>query len=121
MPDKTQIGSGAEGLAAEFLRENGYKILERNYRSHYGEIDIIAVDGDCTVFVEVKFRSSRGFGWPQDSVVKRKQERIIRTALQYMKIKSLFGSKVRFDVVAVGPGAIEIFKDAFNSGLRKAY
>ena len=68
-------GKRSEIIAADFLKEKGYKILETNYKNVVGEIDIIAQDKDCIVFVEVKARLSQKFGHPLDAIDERKQEK----------------------------------------------
>ncbi|MCC8169758.1 MAG: YraN family protein [Oscillospiraceae bacterium] len=99
------IGDFGEDAAAEYLEENGYEILERNFRLKCGEIDIIAEKDGCTVFVEVKTRKGTCFGNPCEYVDKHKQERIRKTALCY--VKSL-ETDMRFDVIEV------IYKNAHD-------
>ena len=113
-------GRLGESLAAEFLVRQRYVIIERNYRKPYGEVDIIAQDGDTVVFVEVKTRKSLGFGSATEAVDVRKQRHISRIAQEYMQSRSLFGSPARFDVIAVQldsdnrPAAIDHIKNAFD-------
>lgn len=117
--DKRKIGSKGEESAAAYLERLHYKILERNYRSHFGEIDIIAKDRKDTVFVEVKSRSTRLFGSPQESVVREKRRRITLTAIDYVQRKHLENKPLRFDVVAIYPdSSIELIKNAFDAELR---
>ena len=80
-----ELGRYSEDRAVGFLNANGYKILERNYKSVFGEIDIIAEEGDSLVFVEVKSRSSPLFGPPYLKVNKKKRKNIIKSALSYLK------------------------------------
>lgn len=99
-----RIGLGKEGedLAAKLLKKDGYKIKERNYRSPAGEIDIIATDGDTLVFVEVKTRSNKSFGRPEEAVNVRKQQQIIKAAMHYLQQSvKLEERPARFDVVSV--------------------
>lgn len=77
----TLSGSEGESFAADYLIKNGYRILERNFRTPLGEIDIIARDGETLVFIEVKARSNARFGPPQLAVDHRKQVKISRVAL----------------------------------------
>lgn len=112
-----QLGRLGESLAAGYLKKKGYRILARNYRNRFGEIDIIARHGDAIVFVEVKARSSSGFGPSKAAVDARKQKRISMIALGYLKQTRNTGAKVRFDVVCVdtdskGTG-IELIANAF--------
>ena len=119
MPDKRQqFGSNSESLAAGYLKKNGYKILERNYRTPLGEIDIIARERKTIVFVEVKSRRSVRYGNPKWAVTPRKQRRISMVALQYLKTTRQMDNRARFDVVAVVSNRddpqIEIVKNAFE-------
>jgi len=113
-----QTGKLGEQMAAAYLQEAGYRILERNYRCPFGEIDMIAQDGDTLVFVEVKSRRSEKFGLPQLAVGSEKQRRISKISLYYLQNHRLGDSNVRFDVVAIllrslNP-QIELIKDAFE-------
>ena len=117
-PDpRRQLGDHGEDLAAAALKQQGYKILERNYVTPIGEIDLIAMEGKTVVVVEVKTRKSTRFGSPQESVSVTKQGRLRRLADYYLKAKRLPGSPVRFDVVAVTLAGdapqVEIIQDAF--------
>jgi putative transposase len=114
---RRQLGDHGEDLAAVTLKKNGYKILERNYTTPLGEIDLIARQGKTLVFVEVKTRKSLRFGSPQEAVSLNKQKRLRRLADYYLKQKRLQEIPVRFDVVAVtlaedGPD-VEIIPNAF--------
>jgi len=94
------IGQKGEDIAAHYLKEKGYKILHRNYRTPLGEADVIMADNDILVFVEVKTRSGTAFGEPFEAVDFRKQEKIRRIALYYLKLNKL-QKQVRFDVVSI--------------------
>lgn len=111
-------GRRGEDIAWAYLKQRGYKILERNYRCHYGEIDLIARDGETIVFVEVKSRRSAAFGAPEDSVGLAKQKKISTVALCYLKEKGLFDRPARFDVLSVFNSASEqkiiLIPDAFD-------
>ena len=113
-----QFGQRSEHLAAEYLKLKGYRILETNYRSGAGEIDIIARDKKTLVFVEVKARSSSRFGSPKAAVTPAKQRKISMAALEYLKRTDQTGVRARFDVVAIdtaaGTPAIEVVKNAFT-------
>jgi len=106
-------GRDGETRAAEFLRTQGFQILEQNYRWRGGEIDLIARDGDCLVFVEVKSRRSHQFGTPEDSITDAKQTQIIRTARHYLT-RHPTNLDVRFDVVALSQGEARLHQDAFR-------
>jgi len=88
-------------MAAAYLRGKGFRILERNFRCRLGEIDIIARQGDCLVFVEVRTRSSARCGLAQESITARKVSRLRRLAQVYLAQRSFGRLNVRFDVVAV--------------------
>ena len=114
---RRQLGDHGEDLAAAALKKQGYKILERNYTTPLGEIDLIARQGKTLVIIEVKTRKSTRFGSPQEAVSATKQTKLRRLADYYMKGKRLTDTPVRFDVVAIilsdaGP-QIEIISNAF--------
>ncbi len=115
--DKTAVGRAGEEAAARYLEQQGYVVLERNYRLRSGEVDIIARDGDYLVFVEVKTRSGGRFGSPFEAVDQRKQRRIARTALAYLAERNR-EMPVRFDVAAVFPAngsfRVELLRNAFD-------
>jgi putative endonuclease len=117
MDERKALGAQGEEQAAKLLKKNGYKIIEKNYRSSFGEVDIIAEDKNDLVFIEVKLRTSDLFGLPQDAVNKKKQDKIIKSALQYVKSKGLIEKNLRFDVVVIGPekGEMDIVRSAFLS------
>ena len=114
----TQFGFKGESIAAGFLKRNGYKILEQNYKNKLGEIDIVAKDRDTLVFVEVKTRRSDQFGHPKWAVTPRKQRKISMVALYYLKEHRKSNLKARFDVVTVldrqKSPVVEIIKNAFE-------
>ena len=111
------LGRTGEDLAAKHITGRGYRILERNYRAPYGEIDLIALDGGTVVFVEVKTRTTDAYGAPELAVDQRKQERMVKAALGYLKLKKLHQMPCRFDVVAIsgaGSDQIELIQNAFE-------
>lgn len=95
------LGSRGERLATSFLKKLGYHILALGHRKKLGEIDIIAVDGQCVVFVEVKTWRSDADADPSAAVNSAKQDKITRTALAYLKKHRLLNQPARFDVVTV--------------------
>lgn len=115
---RQQYGEEAEALAARLLKKRGYAILETNYRSKLGEIDIIARDRDTIVFVEVKARQTPHFGSPKWAVTPRKQRKISMVALYYLKTTGQSRAKARFDVVAIHHGFgrpdVEVIQNAFD-------
>jgi putative endonuclease len=116
--ERIALGSFGEDLASERLQDCGYRIVTTNYRCSFGEIDIIARDGDVLVFVEIKTRKNRSLRAVKEAVNSRKQRQISKVALAYMKANNLCGARARFDVVAIrllgGKREIEIIKDAFE-------
>ncbi len=116
------VGQRGETLAIDALVDAGYEILERNFRTPIGEIDVIARDGDALCFVEVKWRHDEGLGHPAEAVTPEKQRRLARTAEWYLAKRKKFGSVARFDVVAIveedGAPRIEILRDAFAGPYR---
>lgn len=95
------IGNLGEDVSAKFLIDMGYEILERNFHSNYGEIDIIAKNEKYIIFVEVKTRSYIFFGTPIEAVNKDKQRKIYKTARYYLYKNNLLNSFIRFDVIEV--------------------
>lgn len=99
--DKRTIGQWGEDAASDYLKQNGYEILERNYHSHFGEIDIIAQERDCICFVEVKTRKNSHFGFPAEFVNLTKQQKIIKTAEFYLTKNIVVNNSYRFDIIEV--------------------
>lgn len=95
------VGKNGENLAVAYLQKKGYLILERNYRSPCGEIDIICAHRGQLIFVEVKTRRSTSFGMPEEAVTRRKQEHIKKAALCYMANLQQPYRTIRFDVIAI--------------------
>lgn len=104
-----------EELAAAFLKNKGYSILERNYRLHRNEIDIIALDKGCHVFVEVKARYATDFGYGFQAVNERKSEIIRRVAEAYLIRNglSLYDTQCRFDIISIDNGILRHYINAF--------
>ncbi len=115
---RKNLGVRGEDMAVDFLEKKGYTILCRNYRCRSGEIDIIARKKKILCFIEVKARSTRAFGTPQEAVTPRKQHKIGRVALDFLQRHKLENNPARFDVVAVdfscGDGVIEFIENAFE-------
>ena len=95
------LGDRGEAYAANYLRQNGYRILTRNYRTKIGEIDLIAEDQDTLVFIEVKTRSSVRYGMPAEAVNYKKRQKIIQTAYWYLFAQHRENAICRFDVLEV--------------------
>jgi putative endonuclease len=120
MARQQTIGKWGEGIAAQFLQEKGYEILQRNVRSSYGELDIVARCGGTIVFVEVKTRTSSSFGLPEISVSPRKIRHLIESAQAFMQLYPGPEEAWRVDVIAIegrpgGPDPhIEVFENAVS-------
>jgi putative endonuclease len=118
MGSRIELGKRGEELAIGFLKKLRYKILEKNFRCKFGEIDIIAFQGKALVFVEVKTRSSLEYGSPQTSVTPKKRNQLTKVAFFYLQKNRLFAREARFDVVAVefdsGKKRIELIRNAFE-------
>src|SRR5688572_16653818 len=95
---RQSLGILGENVACGELHRRGYAILARRYRTKYGEIDIVARDGDVTVFVEVKARDGQDFGGGAEAVTRWKQRRLTNMAMDYLARHRLFDRPCRFDV-----------------------
>jgi putative endonuclease len=114
-----ELGRAGEDTAERYLRQKGYQIIERNYRSQQGEIDLIAREGAFLVFVEVKSYSFRSLGSPAGAVRKSKRESIIHAAQTYIYKQQIKDTYCRFDVLTIyrrldGGRAIELYRNAFT-------
>lgn len=98
---KQNLGRWGEARAAEFLAAAGYEIIERNWRCEYGEIDLIVRRAGVLVFVEVKARSSKRFGYPEEAVTPAKQQHLIEAAQTYLQEHPGQDGDWRIDVIAV--------------------
>ena len=100
---KTNISKGRYGeeLAREYLVDKGYKILQLNYTTKLGEIDIIALDKRIIVFIEVKTRRSLEYGYAYEAVNRKKQEKIISTSLIFVKQNGFKDIQLRYDIIEV--------------------
>ena len=118
MDRRQALGIRGEDLACEELKRLGYEVLDRRFRTRFGELDIVARDKRVIVFVEVRARSSCRFGSPFESVTSQKQRRICAMAETYLFVKRLVGAACRFDVVSVieeqGRCKVELLKGAFD-------
>ncbi len=114
------LGAWGERHAKDFLLKLGYTIIESNYRSKTGEIDIVAEDKGCLVFVEVKTRRNRSFGGPEESFTVRKEERLALLADEYIQERCLQPEDWRLDLVTVEfikgkKPDIQLIRNATNS------
>lgn len=109
-----KTGAEFEKAAGQYLESKGYRMVEYNYRCRYGEIDIVAKDGDCLVFCEVKYRSGKTKGHPLEAVDNRKQKVIFRCALHYLTEKQMQNNSCRFDVIGIENDEIVHIMNAFT-------
>jgi putative endonuclease len=115
-----KLGVKGEEAAENYLVQQGYTILEKNFHSQQGEIDLIARDGKFLVFVEVKSYSFRSFGSPLGAMRKSKRDSLLHAAQTYLYKNNIKDTFCRFDVVTLyrkmdGSRAIELYKNAFTS------
>lgn len=113
-----ELGMMGEKLALDYLKKNRFKILETNYRSNHGEIDIIARKKKTLFFIEIKTRSSDAFGTPAESVTAKKQEHLIKTAEYYLYNQRRTFTEHSFSVIEIYPDGndsyeINLIEDAF--------
>ncbi len=95
------LGRLGENFAAEILTAKGYELLERNYRCIYGEIDLVARNGDKISFIEVKTRTDSRFGWPGEAITKEKWQKIKKSAQQFLTEKNWNYREVDFEVIEI--------------------
>ncbi|MDD5724442.1 MAG: YraN family protein [Syntrophales bacterium] len=119
--DNRGKGIQGEDMAVACLKKEGYRIVERNYRCLYGEVDIIAMDKKDVVFVEVKGRKSDTFGSPEEAIGQAKQKKISKVALHYLQERRLTDHNARFDVVAIlfmpQGNRVKLIRNAFDLSL----
>ncbi|MCA6085780.1 YraN family protein [Candidatus Endomicrobiellum agilis] len=112
MRNTRDIGFEKEKEVVKYLKKLKYKILTTNFKTNFGEIDIIARQGDTIVFVEVKYRKSSYSGTPQEAVTVKKRQKIIKSAVVYIKQNGI-KDDIRFDIASVDDNKIEIINSAF--------
>ena len=98
---RRNLGIRGEKIAAEYLEKNGYKILDRNVRTSFGEIDIAAVKNDIYIFVEVKTRKTKTFGYPEESITQTKRDHMINSAREYLLTHASDDSGWQIDVISI--------------------
>ena len=114
---RSKLGTQGERIAASHLESLGLVVEDRNYRTRFGEVDLIARDGEERVFVEVRTKRSTAFGTPEESLTPRKQARLIHAAEEYLAERGLAGASWRVDLVAItlqpdGPAHISHIESA---------
>jgi putative endonuclease len=117
---RQELGRTGELLAADFLEKQGHTILENNFRTPYGEIDLITKSGEIIVFVEVKTRASRSLGPPEIAITARKQEHMRSAAEHYMQQRPELHNDYRIDVITIqiqadnNPAVIDHFENVIT-------
>ncbi len=111
---RRMLGAQGEAIAVDWYRAHGYEVLARNWRRREGEIDLIVRNGSAYVFVEVKTRSTDAFGVPAEAVTREKQVRLRHLAARWLREDAPGPAReVRFDVVSILGGKIEVLEGAF--------
>jgi putative endonuclease len=116
---KREVGGAAEAIAAAWLVEQGFRILDRNHATRRGEVDLICEEGETLCFTEVRSRTRLDYGSPASSVTRRKALRVVAAATDWVMRKRIRERAMRFDVVSVhlDPGGpkLELFRGAFDA------
>lgn len=116
--ERLDLGKLGEELALKKIKRLGYKCIARNYRCSLGEVDLIAKDGECLVFIEIKTRKGKSLGYAKEAIDGRKRRQLSKVALAYMKSNNCCETKSRFDVVAINlsdeEDQIEVIRNAFD-------
>ncbi len=112
--NKKQVGKENEELAQKFLENKGYHILDKNFSTRYGEIDIIAKKENILIFIEVRSKSYNHFGKPFETIDKNKIKKILKTAQTYISKENLDNFDIRFDVISIENGKLTHIKSAFD-------
>lgn len=116
--NRREIGKKKEEQAVLYLKKQGYEILECNYWTHFGEIDIIAREAGYLCFVEVKYRANGRYGAPEGVITRQKEQRIGKSAYYYLREKHILpDTPIRFDVVMIVGEKTTLFKNAFRFGV----
>lgn len=110
---RQRLGAHGEDQAAIWYQQQGYEVVDRNWRCDRGELDLVVRRDGTLVFAEVKTRSSRTFGDPAEAVTPAKQQRIRRLAMRWLQEKGQGAAELRFDVVAITRGEIDVIEAAF--------
>ncbi len=116
MNRRTSLGNKGEDIAVNYLLNNGYRIMERNWRFHHKEVDIIAADQSDIIFIEVKTRTDERYGSPEEAVDYKKQVFLIEAAEEYVILNNI-DANIRFDIISIilksGIPSVNHIKNAF--------
>lgn len=110
---RRRLGAAGEHLAAAWYEAAGYEVLDRNWRDQAGELDLVCRRDDTVVVVEVKARTTAAYGGPAAAVTAAKRRRIRRLSARWLRARQVRCATVRFDVVAISSGRLEVLQDAF--------
>lgn len=110
-----KYGREGERQALEYLEGRGWRLVETNYQTRWGEIDLIMLEGATLIFVEVKRRQTMKYGLPEESISPFKQRHLVKAALCYIKERRVENQLMRFDAVSVSPEGIRLIKNAFSA------
>ena len=99
--NKKEVGRRGEDIAAQFLEDKGYTILDRNYNFEHAELDIVAFQGRLIIFIEVKTRTTPAFGEPEEAIDEKKKEHLMHVAEAWMHERRMAGAPARFDVISI--------------------
>ena len=117
---RRERGALGEKIALDFLIKRNFTVLERNFRCREGEIDIIALKGDCLVFIEVRTKTSSNMGTPEESITPAKGKRLVSLAQTYLQSHEDLPTQWRIDVIAIDmdrqgkPGRVELIENAIS-------
>lgn len=116
MENKRKLGAEQEELAAAYVTEQGARVLDKNFYFRGGELDLVVQDGEYLCFIEVKYRKSRTYGYPEEAVTPAKQRKILRGVRYYMYQKKYpEDTPCRFDVISIYKEEIQWIKNAFTA------
>ena len=113
---RRQVGEAGEKEARSYLEDKGYHWLASNYFTRWGEIDLVMEEKEYLVFVEVRRRRGAAYGEPEESILRSKISHLSRAAGMFLHAMNRWGTRVRFDVVSLGPGGIRHYENAFSPG-----
>ena len=111
-----KLGDEAEAQARNYLEKKGYQWICSRFQTRWGEIDLVMEKKNSLVFVEVKYRSGRQYGEPEEAITRGKQDHMVKTALDYVARMGEDGKMMQFDVLAIGPSGVRHYPNAFWAG-----
>ena len=115
MQSTVAIGASAEDRAVTLLESHGYRVVERNFRCHSGELDVVAFDGEVLCFIEVRSRRDGEHGHAAEMIDRKKRRQVTNIALYFISLRNPAFRKSRFDVVAITGDRVELIQDAWRA------